>query len=113
MHELSLCGAIADIACRRAGGRNVAVIHLQVGALRQVVPDTLSFCWSMVTAETELDGSLLDLERVAARLTCRACATTFDPTEPMAFCCPSCGGFDVEVEAGEEFAVTALQFAPA
>jgi hypothetical protein len=37
MHELALCGAIAEIARRRAGERHVEVIHLRIGELRQVV----------------------------------------------------------------------------
>ncbi|MBA3743647.1 hydrogenase maturation nickel metallochaperone HypA [Sporichthya sp.] len=113
MHELSLCGAIADIAARRAGDRAVEVIHLEIGQLRQVVPDSLTFCWSMLTASTALDGSVLDVERVAARLSCRACAAEFGLTDSFTFACAACGGLDVAVLAGEEFVVTALEFAPA
>lgn len=113
MHELSLCGAIADIATRRAGDRAVQVIHLQIGQLRQVVPDTLAFCWEMVTAETALSGSVLDVDRVDARLRCQACEAQFGLTEPLTFACSACGGVDVEVVAGEEFTVTALDLVPA
>lgn len=113
MHELSLCGAIADIAERQAGDRPVGVIHVQVGQLRQVVPDTLEFCWSMVVADTPLDGSRLELDRVAALLRCRDCAAEFGLSEPLTFACAACGGIGVDVIAGEEFAVTALDFAAA
>lgn len=112
MHELSLCGAIADIVERRAGERGVAVIHLRIGRLRQIVPDTLHFCWSMVSADTELAGSVLEIERVPAALTCRACAAEFGfGDDGITMFCPSCGGLDVEVVAGEEFLVTALELA--
>lgn len=113
MHELSLCGAIADIATRQSDGRIVQVIHLQIGQLRQVVPDTLTFCWEMLTASTPLAGSVLDVDRVGARLRCRACEAQFDLTEPLTFACEACGGIDVEVVAGEEFAVTALELVSA
>jgi hydrogenase nickel incorporation protein HypA/HybF len=113
VHELSLCGAIADIAARRAGDRPVQVIHLEIGQLRQVVPDSLTFCWEMLTSSTALDGSVLDVERIAARLQCRACAAQFGLVDSFTFVCSACGGLDVEVLAGEEFAVTALEFAPA
>jgi hydrogenase nickel incorporation protein HypA/HybF len=111
VHELSLCGAVADITARRAEGRPVATIHLTVGQLRQVVPDSLLFCWMMVTEGTELEGSVLDLDPVAARLRCRACDIDFAMPWPPAFACPSCGGLNVAVVAGEEFEVTALDFA--
>lgn len=111
MHELSLCGAIADIASRRAEGRPVRTIHLTVGQLRQVVPDSLLFCWTMVTEGTDLDGSNLALVPVPARLRCRTCQVDFALTSPPAFACPSCTGLNVAVVAGEEFEVTALEFA--
>jgi hydrogenase nickel incorporation protein HypA/HybF len=113
MHELSLCGAIADITTRRAEGRPVGVIHLQVGALRQVVPDSLLFCWTMLTEGTDLEGSVLDLNPIPARLTCQTCAVDFELSYPPAFACPHCGGLSVSVVAGEEFDITALDFVPA
>jgi len=113
VHELSLCGAIADITTRRAEGRPVGVIHLKVGALRQVVPDSLLFCWTMLTEGTDLDGSVLDLDRVPARLSCRSCEVDFPLPDPPAFACPQCLGLNVVVVAGEEFDITALEFAPA
>ncbi|MGF7236209.1 MAG: hydrogenase maturation nickel metallochaperone HypA [Frankia sp.] len=111
MHELSLCGAIADIAVRRSGGRGIAVVHVQVGQLRQVVPDTLVFCWSMVTADTGLDGSALEIEPVAARLRCGACGGESSLGGSVVFACRSCGSADVEVLSGDELYVTALELA--
>jgi hydrogenase nickel incorporation protein HypA/HybF len=109
VHELSLCGAIADIARRRAGDRRVDVIHVRIGRLRQVIPDTLVFCWSLVTSGSELDGSVLEVERIDARLRCRACGEEHAFGEDLVFACPGCHGLDVEVVAGEEFDVTALE----
>jgi hydrogenase nickel incorporation protein HypA/HybF len=111
MHELSLCSAIADIVSRRASGRGVDVVHVRVGQLRQVVPDSLTFCWTLVTADTTLDGSVIEIERVAARLSCRRCSAEFELGDTIAMACTSCGGLDVAVEAGEEFDVTALDLA--
>jgi hydrogenase nickel incorporation protein HypA/HybF len=113
VHELSLCGAIAEIVSRRAGNRRVEVVHLLIGQLRQVVPDALTFCWSMLTENTELDGSKLDVDRVAAVLVCRTCGVRGGMAEPPAFVCLGCGGLDLAVEAGEEFAVTGLDLVPA
>lgn len=111
MHELSLCAAIADIVDRRADGRAVEVVYVRVGQLRQVVPDALTFCWSMLVEDTGLAGSSLELEAVPARLHCRSCARRFALPDPPAFTCPGCGGVEVAVEAGEELLVTAVRFA--
>jgi len=48
MHELSLCEAIAGVVKNHADGRHVDVVRVRIGALRQVVPESLSFCWSPV-----------------------------------------------------------------
>ena len=112
MHELSLCGAIADIVSRRAEGREVEIVHVRIGQLRQVVPDTLTFCWSLVVADTSLQRARLDIERVGAQLRCRQCGCVFDLGDQLGFACAQCAGLDVEVVRGEEFDVTALELTP-
>jgi hydrogenase nickel incorporation protein HypA/HybF len=112
VHELSLCGAIADVVTRRAGQRRVEVVHLLIGQLRQVVPDTLSYCWTLVCADTDLDGSVLDIESVPCQLRCGSCAAESCLDAVPVFACSSCGSVDVEVVSGEELVVTALEVAP-
>jgi hydrogenase nickel incorporation protein HypA/HybF len=112
VHELALCAAIADIANRRAGARRVEVVHVKVGQLRQVVPDALTFCWSMLVEDTDLAGATLDLDQIDAELDCRACGTRSSVGFPPTLTCGHCGGFDVSVRSGEEFEVTALDLAP-
>ena len=113
MHELSLCGAIVGIVTQHAGDRRVEAVHVQVGQLRQVVPDTLVYCWSLVTADTALDGSRMAIENVPAKITCRTCSATHDVGEVPSFVCSECAGTDVEVVAGEEFLITSLELAEA
>jgi hydrogenase nickel incorporation protein HypA/HybF len=108
MHELSLCAAIADIATRRSGEHRVEVIHVRIGQLRQVVPDTLQFCWSLLVEGTDLGATTLEIERVPAILRCRNCHTEHPIADTAAFVCVGCGGVHVDVVAGEEFLVTAL-----
>ena len=111
VHELSICGSIADIVTRRANGRSVETIHIRVGQLRQVVPDTLVYCWTLVSADTHLDGSVLDVEDVRARIRCRDCAGVHEVGDYPILLCADCDSADVEVLAGEEFLVTALDLA--
>ena len=112
MHELSICGSIADIVTRRAAGRPVQVINVRVGQLRQVVPDTLVYCWELVSADTPLEGSRISIEAVPARIRCRACDQVTDVGAIPVFACGGCGGFDAEVLSGEEFLITALELEP-
>jgi hydrogenase nickel incorporation protein HypA/HybF len=111
MHELSICGSIASIATRRAEGRPVEAIHLQIGQLRQIVPATLVYCWSFVTTSTELEGARLEVDYVRARISCRSCGLVEDMGDYPLLLCSACDGADVDVLAGEEFLVTALDLA--
>jgi hydrogenase nickel incorporation protein HypA/HybF len=112
VHELSICGSIADIAARRAAGRAVKVINVRVGQLRQIVPDTLVYCWELVSADTPLAGSRISVEPVPARIKCRSCGHVTEIGAVPVFVCGGCGGFDAEVVSGEEFLITSLELAP-
>jgi len=109
VHELSICGSIADIVTRHAAGRTVKVINLQVGQLRQVVPDTLTYCWGLVSADTPLAGSQISVDHVPARVRCRSCGHVTDIGDVPAFACGGCGGIEVQVISGEEFLITSLE----
>lgn len=102
MHELSLASAIVETVERHAEGRPVTRILLRVGALRQVVPDSLEFYLGIVGRDTVCEGAQLELELVPARLAC--CGSEW---EPPSFRCPSCGGGGAVV-AGDEFMVESI-----
>lgn len=111
MHELSICGSIADIVTRHAAGRAVKVINVRVGQLRQVVPDTLVYCWELVSEGTPLAGSRISVEFVPARIECRSCGQSTDIGAVPVFACSACGGFNADVVSGEEFLITSLELA--
>jgi hydrogenase nickel incorporation protein HypA/HybF len=108
VHELSLCQSIAGIVRTHAAGRPVARVHVQVGHLRQVVPDTLAWCWTWSTDGSDLAGSVLDIEEVPVAVHCPTCDAHTVLHEP-AFRCGSCGSTGVRVTAGEELLVTSLE----
>jgi hydrogenase nickel incorporation protein HypA/HybF len=111
VHELSICGSIADIVARHAASRRVAAIHVRIGQLRQIVLETLVYCWSLVSADTELDGSVLDVERVRARIACRDCGQSSEIGDFPVFVCSACNSVEVSVVAGEEFLITSMDLA--
>ena len=112
MHELSICRAVVGIVSRHADGRPVRTVHLRVGQLRQVVPDTLEYCWSLVTADTPLAGAALDVESVPATIRCGQCDHTTTIAAPV-LVCGACGGTAVTLVTGEEFLLTTLDLAEA
>lgn len=108
MHELSLCRSIFGIVDSARAGRSVDRIHLKVGMLRQVVPETLEHCWGLLTDEGPLEGSRLVIDHVPVELRCQECLATTVAVERLLLVCGECGGGKVEVIAGEEFIVTTM-----
>lgn len=108
MHELSLSSAIVNTVVKHAAGRQVAVVSLRVGHLRQVVPDTLEFYFGFVADGTVCAGARLEQELVPARLSCSPCERAWEIDFPS-FRCPSCGGTNVEVLSGNEFEVESIE----
>lgn len=107
MHELSLSGAIVNTVVKHAHGRPVTVVTLRVGALRQVVPDTLDFYFAFVARGTVCEGARLEQELVPARLRCAGCRHEWEIELPL-FVCPGCGRA-AEVASGDELEVESIQ----
>jgi hydrogenase nickel incorporation protein HypA/HybF len=109
MHELSLCQSIYTIVERASEGRRVISVDLEIGQLRQVIPETLVHCWRLVTEETTLAGSRLAIDHVPVSLRCRRCSgdTTLD--DEVSIACGRCGSVDTTVIGGEQLLVTAIE----
>src|ERR1700749_4807128 len=106
MHELSLSSAIVNTVVKHAAGRRVTVVSLRVGALRQVVPDTLDFYFEFVARDTVCEGARLEQELIPARVRCDPCGREWDIDMPI-FRCPGCGGA-AGVVSGNEFEVESI-----
>ena len=107
MHELALCEAIVDTVTDHAQGRRVRQVNLRIGHFRQVVPDTLRFCWDVRVRNTELESSTLSITSVLAVVECGECASTTTLVDPYRLC-GSCGTTNVTMISGEEFLVESL-----
>jgi len=107
MHELSLSRSILDAAVVHAEGRRVVAVDVTVGALRQVVPSSLSFYFEIVSSGTICERAQLRAHVAPARLRC-ACGHEWELREP-AFRCPHCAGGEVTVLSGEELTVDSIE----
>ena len=110
VHELSICSSIMGIVRQHAEGRPVQTVHLRVGAMRQIVPETLVYCWSLVTEASELAGAELDVQAVPAKIRCTGCGRAQLLEEPMLMCL-SCPGQAVDLIEGDEFLITSIDLA--
>jgi hydrogenase nickel incorporation protein HypA/HybF len=108
MHELSLSSAIVNTVVKHAAGRRVSLVSLRIGAMRQVVPDTLEFYFAFVAEGTVCEGARLEQELLPTRLRCAGCARDWEIDLPD-FRCPGCGTGAVDVVTGNEFEVESIE----
>ncbi len=104
MHELSIAGAIVEIAVDAAGGRPVRKVEVKVGYLRQVVVSSLAFAFELVARDTLAEGAELVIEQVPARVRCRICGGQTE-LDRFPLQCSVCGSLAVAVVSGEELEV--------
>ncbi|MGA3360761.1 MAG: hydrogenase maturation nickel metallochaperone HypA [Solirubrobacteraceae bacterium] len=108
MHELSVASAIVETATRHADGRPVAVVSVRIGALRQVVPDSLQFYFGIVARDGVCEHAKLELTDVPLRLRCGECGEEWEPEYPD-FRCVRCAPGSVEALAGQELEVEYIE----
>lgn len=107
MHELSLSAAIVDTAVKHAAGRPVKTVSLRVGALRQVVPETLAFYFAFVAKGSVCEGARLEQTVLPARLRCSRCGDEWELDHPD-FRCRACEGASVAIVSGNELEVESI-----
>jgi len=107
VHELSLCQAIADTAIAYAGDHPILGVYVQIGYLRQVVPDTLRFSWDIVAEGGALKGCELHIDHVPAIVECNSCGATTKLEQPVRVCA-SCHSRDTLLRSGDEFSVVSI-----
>ena len=106
MHEVALARQLASAVSRAAGNRTVIAVNVTIGALRQVVPDSLMHAWTFTTAQTPLDGAQLCVEWVEAIMEC-TCGFRGGITGDFSCLCPECGAIGTFI-AGEEFSLRSI-----
>lgn len=111
MHELSIAQSLLEIVMeegRKHSLEQVKVIRLQVGELAAVVPDSLTFCFEMVSRDTLAEGARLEIETVPVVARCSRCDILFE-VENHLFSCPQCGEPTLELVSGRDLAVMSIE----
>jgi hydrogenase nickel incorporation protein HypA/HybF len=103
---MSLIGQVLDVAARNNAQRIDEVV-LEVGFMRQVVPEAMQMAWEAVTEDTPALGSVLTITEVPPEAECRKCRTRFVPRIDC-FLCPGCGQADVEIITGDDIVLKSM-----
>ncbi len=111
MHEMGIALQIVETArCAiPAEMKNVRVeaIHLKIGRLAAVVPESLNLCMEVVTKDTPLEGCRIHIEEIPAVAGCRDCAYQWEAGETV-HSCPACQSRNLDILSGRELNLVSL-----
>ncbi|BEV70865.1 MULTISPECIES: hydrogenase maturation nickel metallochaperone HypA [unclassified Paludibacterium] len=113
MHELMLAESVVRIVeqtASRAGASKVTRVRLALGALAHVDADALLYCCQLVARDGPAAGAEYEVERPPAEAWCANCLQLVSPVA-LAAPCPQCGGFQLDIRAGEEMQVLEIAVA--
>jgi hydrogenase nickel incorporation protein HypA/HybF len=111
MHEMGIAQSILDIVeqeMARHGATKLTTIRLVVGEFTAVVPESLTFCFEVLTKDTPFEGVKLEMEKVPLTGKCTVCETEF-VVQDYQFICPHCGSNQVETLSGKELFVKEIE----
>jgi hydrogenase nickel incorporation protein HypA/HybF len=86
----------------------VKSIRLQVGAMAAVVPESLEFCFEMLSRDTIASGAVIEIESMPIVARCSPCNIVFEVEEHV-FLCPQCGEPALELISGRELSLLNIE----
>jgi hydrogenase nickel incorporation protein HypA/HybF len=113
MHEFSIAGPLLNAALETAkaqGGLPIEQVRVQIGRLRRVMPEALTFAFNALGKGTLADGAALVWEEIPLRVRCSACQQVFQPDDDLLWICPSCDAARGELLAGNELVLQSVVF---
>lgn len=113
MHEISIAQDIVEIVEQemvRHGAKELEAVNVAVGKLAAVMPEQLAFCFSLITAGTNLTGVSLNIREVPLGYMCGSCGEGFT-SEEVSFVCPRCGEKNPDLVTGMELNIESIEVA--
>jgi hydrogenase nickel incorporation protein HypA/HybF len=108
VHEFSIAESLVNIVRDVSDQERMEVVesvYVRIGSLSCVEPEALVMAYQMLTVESPLESSKLEINKVKARATCGDCAYDYAFPEDYLWLCPRCNGAHVEVYQGREMIV--------
>ena len=91
MHDFRRSVVTGDRTLAAYPGARVKEVRLRVGALASVIPESLEFCWGIVSEGTPLEGAKLAVNVLPVVVHCEPCAQDVELEGVQSFRCPRCG----------------------
>ena len=113
MHEMSIAQSILDIVkeeMAKHGVEKLAAINVAVGVLSAIVPSSLTFCFKVLTDQTEFADTVLNVRVIPIGYACFDCGHRFE-SEEMIFQCPECGADQPMMTTGRDMTIENIEVA--
>jgi len=114
MHEMGIALQIIEIATASIPpdmrAARVERVNLKIGKLSAVVPDSLRFCFDIVSKDTPLAGAALAIEETPVVARCKECDARWSIAEPV-FTCKACNSGALEILSGRELDIVSIEIA--
>ena len=111
MHEMSIAQSLLDIIREEMAKHDARVlksVRLHIGQMSAIVPDSLSFCFEVMTSGTELEGAKLIMEIIPLRGVCKECHQEFEIRD-YAFKCPHCDSREINTISGQDLSIVEME----
>jgi hydrogenase nickel incorporation protein HypA/HybF len=111
MHEMSIAQNIVEIVTEilsKETALQLKEVVVEVGELVAVVPDSLQFCYTVMTEQTQFQGSRLTINVIPLKGKCKICKNTFI-IKNVNFLCPTCQSDQLEIIQGQELKISHLE----
>jgi hydrogenase nickel incorporation protein HypA/HybF len=111
MHEMSIVEGLMGILQETAALHKLTridTVRLRIGAMRQVVPESLEFAFEALGRGTVAQGARIEITEVPVRARCGGCGAEFT-VDDFSFFCASCGGNALTVFEGKELYIESLE----
>lgn len=111
MHELPVTQSIVNICLEEAnknGVKRIDKINIVEGELSDMVPESISMYFELLTKDTPLMGAILNIKKVPGKINCKDCGAEND-YEKGIFTCRNCGSDNIRISGGKEFYIDSIE----
>lgn len=114
MHELSIAMSILESLQEevdRRGCGTVEAVHVRIGRMSGIVPDSLQFSYEIAAADTPFAHTRLEVEEIPVVIHCAECGRDREVESMACLYCPECKTPSFDIVSGRELEIYALELA--